>query len=133
MLPKTHFIGFDHVLSTMESLANSTACKYPPHNVIDDGDGESTIELAVAGFSKEDISISLKHNIITISGSRPDGVDDRKYVHRGISNRSFERKFALAENVTVEGADMENGLLIIKLKSFEDNPTQIPIGKIFES
>lgn len=133
MFPKTHFIGFDHVLSSMESLANSTVSKYPPHNIVDHGDGRSTIELAVAGFSKDDIAISLKHNIITVCGSRPKEADSKNYIHRGISNRSFERKFALAENVTVENADIENGVLIINLKSYEDQPANIPIGKVYES
>lgn len=126
MFPKTHFIGFDSVLSNIESLATNVV-KYPPHNIVDVGENNFIIEMAIAGFSKDEVTIKLKHNVLSIIGEKSS--DDKNYIHKGISTKSFQRQFALAENVTVENADVKDGMLIINLKTFEDNGSIIPIGK----
>lgn len=126
MFPKTHFIGFDSVLSDIQNRANNLV-KYPPHNIVDAGENSFTIEMAIAGFSQEEVTVKLKHNILTIEGEKVE--DDKKYIHKGISTKSFQRQFALAENVTVENAEVKDGILIVNLKTFEDEGSLIPIGK----
>jgi len=134
--PRSHFIGFDHVWSEIEKLSDMADNKlYPPHNVVKHDDTNYSIELAVAGYSKETLSIEVKEGILIISGdNRPTlGKEiEKEYLHRGISSKKFTRTFRLSEHVVVDGADFKNGLLVIDLRveiPEEKRPRQIPIGK----
>jgi molecular chaperone IbpA len=119
-------IGFDRLFDAVELQQGS----FPHHNVERLGDDDYRITLAVAGFSEADVSIELKEQVLTISGSRDDG--DKKYVFRGIAARSFERKFQLADHVEVVSAAMENGLLHVDLRRIvpeSKRPRKIEIGR----
>ena len=108
-------VGFDRIASLMDQAARLDAAPgYPPFNVEQIGEDEFRIELAVAGFSQDDLSIEFKQNSLVVSGQRKPS-EQRNYLHRGIAERSFERRFGLADHVRVAGAKLENGLLTIDL------------------
>ncbi len=108
-------VGFDRIANLMDQAARLDAAPgYPPFNVEQIGEDEFRIELAVAGFSQDDLSIEFKQNSLLVSGQRKP-TEQRNYLHRGIAERSFERRFGLADHVRVAGAKLENGLLTIEL------------------
>jgi molecular chaperone IbpA len=107
-------IGFDGMMTELMRMTEAQQTNYPPYNIIKLGEDDFSIELAVAGFSEGEVSISQVRRILTISGTRP--VNDGEYLHKGISDRSFTREFTLAEHVEVDGASQKNGILSIKLK-----------------
>lgn len=109
-------VGFDRIASLMDQAQRlDGAPGYPPFNVEQIGEDEFRIELAVAGFSQDDLSIEFKQNSLTVSGQRPQPETQRNFLHRGIAERSFERRFGLADHVRVAGAKLENGMLTIDL------------------
>jgi len=133
--PRSHFIGFDHVWSEIERLSDMADNKlYPPHNVVKHTETQFSVELALAGYSKDALTVEVKEGILVVTGDgRPtlDDEVDREYLHRGISAKKFTRTFRLSEHVVVEGADFKDGLLVIDLKveiPEEKRPRTIPIG-----
>lgn len=106
-------IGIDRFFTEIENAIKGNT-SYPPHNVIKDGVDSYVIELAVAGFSRDQISIETQESLLKIVGSAKD--DDREYAHKGISTRSFTRQFTLAEYVEVTSASLNDGILRIALK-----------------
>jgi molecular chaperone IbpA len=109
-------VGFDRLFDMLESSAAAGAGEnYPPFDLIREGDHEFRIELAVAGFRRDEIEITSHQNVLIIRGRKADesGAD---YIHRGIATRSFERRFALADHVHVTGADLADGMLAMTLK-----------------
>ena len=129
--PRSHFIGFDHVWSEIERLSDMADNKlYPPHNVVKHDDVNFTVELALAGYSKDDLTVEVKDGILVVAGDKSS--EEREYLHRGISSKKFTRTFRLSEHVVVSGADFVDGLLVIDLKveiPKEKLPRAIPIGK----
>ena len=124
-------IGFDNFFDTFETLTPNGG--YPPYNVIKDGEDDYTIELAVAGFTRDDLEITQDGKKLTIAATKPEfeGVEPA-YLHRGISARSFKREFALAEHVTVTNAEMKDGILTVSLLREvpeSEQPRTIAIGK----
>lgn len=109
-------IGFDRMTSALENAYRSEPGGYPPYNIESTGENDYRISMAVAGFAEKDLSLEVKENILTVSGGRADEEQDRKYLYRGIANRSFERKFQLADYVRVVDARLENGLLHVDLR-----------------
>jgi molecular chaperone IbpA len=109
-------IGFDRLSSALENAYRSEPGGYPPYNVEASGENDYRITMAVAGFTQKDLSLEVKENILTVSGSRSEEEKDRKFLYRGIANRGFERKFQLADYVRVVDARLENGLLHIELR-----------------
>lgn len=111
-------VGFDRLFDMMESsgLGNGGE-NYPPFDLIRTGENDYRIELAVAGFKRDEIDITAQQNVLVVTGSRKEesGENGSNYVYRGIANRSFERRFALADHIQVKGADMKDGLLSIEL------------------
>jgi molecular chaperone IbpA len=111
-------VGFDRLFDMLESsgLANGSE-NYPPFDLIKSGDNEYRIELAVAGFRPDEIDITAQQNVLVVSGRRKEESEAKgaDYIYRGIANRSFERRFALADHIQVTGADMKDGLLAIDL------------------
>jgi len=109
-------VGFDRIASLMDQAARLDAAPgYPPFNVEQIGEDEFRIELAVAGFGQEDLTIEFKQNSLLVIGQRKQSEAQRNFLHRGIAERSFERRFGLADHVRVAGAKLENGLLTIDL------------------
>ena len=92
---------------------NDISENYPPYNIESNGKDSYTIEIAVAGFDENNLTISLENGQLTVIGNRED--DNSQYMHRGIANRSFKRTFKLAEYVEVIGAGIKNGILEIKI------------------
>lgn len=105
------------MIDAASAQASNTA-SYPPYNVVRLSDDAYRIDLAVAGFTQDELSIESEQNRLTITGRIEDksANDDTEYLHRGIAERGFERHFQLADHVHVESADLANGLLSISLK-----------------
>ena len=110
-------IGFDRLASALESAYRSEAGGFPPYNIEVTGEDKYRISMAVAGFSRDDLDLSVKESILTVSGSRQEETRDnqRRYLYRGIATRNFERQFQLADYVKVVDARIEDGLLHIDL------------------
>lgn len=124
-------IGFDRLASLLDSAlsSNSVPSGYPPYNIEALDQNRYIISLAVAGFDKSDIDISVDRDVLIVRGSKPEE-ENRKYLYQGIAHRNFERKFDLAEHIQVSGAEMKNGLLKIALvKEIPEamKPKEIPI------
>jgi molecular chaperone IbpA len=112
-------VGFDRLFDMLEnSSVGQGQENYPPFDLIKTGDNDYCIQLAVAGFSPDEIDITSQQNQLIVSGRKSDEIDqkDGDYIYRGIANRSFERRFALADHIQVKGADLKDGLLSIELK-----------------
>jgi molecular chaperone IbpA len=108
-------VGFDRLFDLLERQARATASdNYPPFNIERSGDDAYRITLAVAGFKPEDLDITAQQNLLVIKGSKAEP-EDKQFLHIGIANRSFERRFELADFVRVAAADLADGLLIIDL------------------
>jgi molecular chaperone IbpA len=109
-------VGFDRIANLMDQAARIDAAPgYPPFNIEQTSEDAFRIELAVAGFGEDDLSIEFKQNSLIVSGARKQPETQRNYLHRGIAERSFERRFGLADHVRVLSAKLENGLLTIDL------------------
>jgi len=110
-------LGFEHTRSLVERAAKAAAESYPPYNVEDRGDGGIRITLAVAGFSPDQLEITVEDRQLTIAGRRDDNVarPEDAFLHRGIAARGFIRSFVLADGMVVQEASLEHGLLHIDL------------------
>ncbi len=108
-------LGFDHVERVLERAAKSAADGYPPYNIEQIGDDRLRITLAVAGFRKADLSVTVEQNQLVIRGRHRDEVP-RVFIHRGIAARQFQRSFILAEGIEIAGATLDSGLLHIDLE-----------------
>lgn len=126
-------VGFDRISSLMDQAMRLDAAPgYPPFNIEQTSDDDYRIELAVAGFAEDELTIDFKDNAITVSGRKAPVEEARRFLHRGIAERSFERRFGLADFVRVDGADLANGILTIYLKRELPEalkPRKIAIGK----
>ncbi len=113
-------VGFDRLADMMDSASKQeTVAGYPPYNIEQLGENEYRIELAVAGFSEDDLDVSVQENVLSVTGGRDahaEPGDERNYLHRGIAERSFERRFHLADHVQVRDAELKHGLLSIRLE-----------------
>lgn len=110
-------IGFERMIADLHHSARQND-NYPPYNIVNVNDTETLIEVAVAGFAEDDISVTVKDNTLVVNGKKAVIAEDPKvtYAHRGISSRSFERVFTLAEHVEVRSATVTNGILTISLE-----------------
>jgi molecular chaperone IbpA len=110
-------VGFDRVAGMIDQAARLDGVQsYPPYNLEKTGDNTFRIEVAVAGFSQADLAIELKEGTLHVAGRKPEPTGDRNFLHRGIAERAFERRFQLADHVKVKGASLEHGLLVIDLE-----------------
>jgi HSP20 family molecular chaperone IbpA len=107
-------LGFDHLEQILERVAKTSGDGYPPYNVLQTAEHCLRISLAVAGFTEEELSVTVEQNQLHIHGRQQDD-PDAVYLHRGIARRRFHRTFLLAENIEVDGATLDNGLLNIDL------------------
>lgn len=111
-------VGFDRMANMIDSAARLDGAQgYPPYNIERVADDEFAIEIAVAGFGEEDLDIETKDGLLTVAGRKAQDEDaqERQFLHRGIAERGFLRRFQLADHVVVTGADLRNGLLRIEL------------------
>jgi HSP20 family molecular chaperone IbpA len=107
-------LGFEHLERLLERTAKSAGDGYPPYNIEQTSEDSLRIALAVAGFSREELNVTVEDRQLVIRGKQSDGAD-RNFLHRGIAARQFQRAFVLAEGIEVTGAALENGLLTIEL------------------
>jgi len=113
-------LGFEHTRALIERAAKAAADSYPPYNVEQTGENRICITLAVAGFSPEQLSVTVEDNQLVISGKRDgDARTEAAYLHRGIAARGFMRSFVLADGMEVAGAELEHGLLHIDVVRVE--------------
>ena len=129
-------VGFDSMFDRFfgDVDRSESATGYPPYNIRKDEENIYTIEMAVAGFSKEDLEAELKEGILTVRSKQDQ--DDGKYLHRGIAKRAFSRSFTLSHDVVIKGADLINGMLTISLERIipeEKKSHMIEIGEPTES
>ena len=115
-------VGFDSIFEEFDRMLESTerySSNYPPYNIKRINDNEYIIEVALAGYSKDDIEIELKDSTLTVRNKSTDKTIDEKgngVIHKGISTRQFERSFTISEDIKIKGAELKNGLLIIELE-----------------
>ena len=109
-----YLLGFEHTRDLIERAAKASAESYPPYNVqaLDEGDGVR-ISLAVAGFNRDQLSVSVEDRQLTVAGRKEGDDAGRAFLHRGIAARNFSRSFVLADGMEVRGAELEHGLLHI--------------------
>ena len=108
------FDVFDNIFDSVFNL-NESNTSYPPYNILK-SDNNYTISLAIAGFSKDEVDVSLQENELVIKGVAKDQDEKIEFLHRGIAGRNFERKFRLADTIKVSDASYEDGLLTIYLE-----------------
>ena len=110
-------IGFDRMGSLLDNALRSqkAAVGYPPYDIEATGDNRYAITLAVAGFEESELDIQVEKGVLRVRGKKADDSEEKSYLYRGIANRTFERKFNLADYIEVNGADLKNGLLTINL------------------
>ena len=114
-----HSIGFDRMVDTLldtEGSFKGFQDNYPPYDIVKSGEDSYCIEMALAGFTKEEISVEVKEEYLTIAGDASDRHDNSDYVHKGIAKRGFQKRFLLSDTIEVEGAELTDGVLHIKLK-----------------
>jgi len=118
--PWTHFsVGFDRLFDELAHIEHRVSAQnnYPPHNLKRLSDTEYELELAVAGFTEEDLDVEIEKHLLTIRGSVKKTTTDDEYLYRGVGLRSFTKSVALAETVVVRGASLEHGMLRIRLEN----------------
>ena len=113
-------VGFDRLAGLLETAARtSQETGWPPYNIETTGENAYRIEIAVAGFKPDQLNIEVKENLLTVTGRKTandDAENERNFLHRGLAERDFERRFQLADYVVVKAADLVNGLLSIDLE-----------------
>ena len=110
------FVGFDSLFDELEKVSNFKENTYPSYNIEKTGDLSYEITVALAGFKETQLNIEVEQSVLTISTVNEDTRENRNYLHKGIATRAFTKQFRLAENVEIDNATFENGLLIIKLR-----------------
>ena len=125
-------LGFDNVFATLDNAAHlltSTASSFPPVNIIKTGDYTFNVELAVAGYKRDEIEITAERNSLRVTGKKSEK-DEREYLAKGIAGRSFSRQFVLSDTVVVQGAELADGILSVQLENVipeEQKPRKIEI------
>jgi molecular chaperone IbpA len=109
-------VGFDRLADLLDAATSEASTGYPPYNIERIDENAYRIEIAVAGFRPEELDIQVKENLLTVSGRKAANDETRTFLHRGLAERNFERKFQLADYVVVTDANLADGLLSISLK-----------------
>ena len=118
---RNYTIGFDKIFDSLLEVSKINTSNFPPYNIRKLGEGKYEIELALAGFTKDDIKVELKDGTLSVSAKKDDK-DSDNLVHQGIASRSVLRKFSLSEYMEIEDADFKDGML--KIKCFENIPEE---------
>jgi molecular chaperone IbpA len=109
-------IGFDRLQHLLDNVPDASSTSYPPYNIEKLSAESYRLTMAVAGFRADDIEMTVKENTLVIAGKITDDAQKGETLYRGIAARAFERRFALADHMVVDGASLENGLLHVALK-----------------
>jgi len=110
-------VGFDRLAQLLEAASRSDApAGYPPYNIETVGENAYRIEIAVAGFKPEELNIEFRESTLTVQGKKAANDEAKRYLHRGLAERNFERRFQLADYVVVTGAALADGLLVVDLE-----------------
>ena len=109
-------VGFDRFAALLDAAAAGESTGYPPYNIETVGENAYRIEIAVAGFKPDELNLEVKENVLTVQGKKAANDDSRRFLHRGLAERNFERRFQLADYVVVTDANLSDGLLSIALK-----------------
>jgi molecular chaperone IbpA len=123
-------IGFDRLFDVLDEVQRTAEETYPPYNIERLDENRFQISVALAGFTPDEVTLTMEQNVLTLEGRKADK-DDRTFLHRGISTRSFKRQFTLADHIEIKGARFENGLLVIELQREIPEamkPRRIPIN-----
>ncbi|MBV9863070.1 MAG: Hsp20 family protein [Alphaproteobacteria bacterium] len=128
-------IGFDRMARLVDAATrvDSAALSYPPYNIEKTGEDAYRLTMAVAGFSPEDIDITVQESTLLVTGKGQKEEENGRYLHRGIARRAFERRFSLADHIKVVGASLDNGLLhvdLVREVPEAAKPRQIKIGTV---
>jgi molecular chaperone IbpA len=128
-------LGFERFFDDVERLLSTDVQKvstsFPPHNILKLDDNRYVVELAVAGFSKDEIEIEVADGTLTIKGEKKEKLDELQYLHRGIGTRSFTKTLTVADTIEVKGAEFKDGILKIGLENIipeHKKPRKIEIG-----
>lgn len=126
-------VGFDRIFDRLHAtnMLQAKQGNYPPYNIVKRGEDRYEIEIAVAGFLEGEISIEVADGVMTVEGKKQ-SEEKYEYVHKGIAERDFVRKFTLADTIHVKGAEMRNGILTIVLENVipeHKKPRRIEIGR----
>ena len=111
-------VGFDDIFDHFDSMASMAPSNYPPYNIVKTGENTYDVELALAGFSKNDIEVEYKENLLTVRSKKQEETkdEDGNIIHRGISKRMFSKSFTIANDVEVKGAELKDGLLKVSME-----------------
>lgn len=110
-------VGFDRLANLLESAATEApSAGYPPYNIERTAENEYRIEIAVAGFKPEELNVEVKENLLTVQGRKTANDETKTFLHRGLAERNFERRFQLADYVVVTDANLQDGLLSLSLR-----------------
>ena len=109
-------MGLDDTFHSLESLSGSSI-SYQPYNIVRGSDGRTSLEVALAGFSRRDIEVSTEQGLLTVS-AYPEAEEERKYAHKGIASRSFAKTWQLGDDIEVKEVDYKDGLLTVVLEKF---------------
>ena len=109
-------VGFDRMQRLMDAAMARAEVTYPPYNIETDGEAAYRVTVAVAGFGEDDLDVTLENETLTIDGNKINKAEDAAFLHRGIAGRDFQLKFNLAEHIKVNGAKLENGVLVVDLE-----------------
>ena len=115
-------LGFDHLERMLDRVSKTSSEGYTPYNIEQTGEYKLRITLAVAGFSMDDLQVTVEDNQLVIRGRNNDEEPDRLFLYRGIAARQFQRSFLLAEGIEIEGASLDNGLLHVDLEQHIPEP-----------
>jgi molecular chaperone IbpA len=126
-------VGFDSIIDELDALLNSQAptSTFPPHNIIKLDDYQYIVEFAIAGFTKQEVTITLKDGLLEIKGQKKTDIPEVQYLHKGIGTRSFIKTIKLADTVEVRGAEFKDGILRVGLENVipeSKKPRTIEIG-----
>lgn len=128
-------LGFDKFFDDVEKLLTmdiqKSTSNFPPHNILKLDDTRYIVELAIAGFSKDEIDISVNAGVLTVKGEKEDKESEVQYLHKGIGTRSFTKTITVADTIEVKGAEFKDGILRIGLENIipeHKKPRKIEIG-----
>ena len=120
-------LGFDQFERTIDRISKLSSDTYPPYNIEQISQNSLRITVAVAGFKKNELDVSLEGNQLQIRGNKKDDERDRIFIHRGIATRQFQRNFVLADGIEVNEASMDDGLLFVDLTQPINNDQSVKI------
>jgi len=133
-------LGFERFFNDVERLmkddVHNKASNFPPHNIIRLDDNRYVVEMAVAGFAKDEIDITIEDGSLIVKGNKKEGEANVQYVHRGIGTRSFTKTFTVADTIEVRGAEFKDGILRIGLENIipdHKKPRKVEIGGSLEA